>query len=904
MEQSIFFGRYKYNLRSDLIGGGGFGKVYKAYDDVRDRYVAIKIAEFNEDYEHLSLFSEVNLSKSLPDHKNIAYYEDCYRFEMPNGVFDYGILQYYQDGNLSDVIKKNQLSGEQKQKIANGVINGLSFLHQHHIVHRDLKSSNILISKRDNEYIPKITDFGLSKNVGNIDQTFKTNSFVGGSIKYSAPEQLLNSKTKGNVDIWSLGVILFEIFIGKVPFDVGKEGVSNNYLQIEAIKKITNGSIPDEIIECPEPYQTIIRDCLVVDPSERIQNVQEVLFRLTSTKNNEDITDHKEKVEDITFVIKPIKTKKPLPNINLNEQVHLEPQVSDIVGFETNVTSQIGKKTNKPKSKLFFSLVKNYIQNSISFFNSKSIEITKLYKVKKSLLISMSILVILFIIFAIFINSLPEYKLIPSRNKYILFDKHGKKVVNELIDTFYYSFFKGLSIVSNDTTFNLNADGTIRDFYYSVKATTDVSPKDSVNTEFATTLKSEWLKTLDANTLKGFESFIAKNPNSIYETIALSKIDELLKSTIKKDEASLWNYANAENSISAFKLYIQEYPKGSYLKQAKDKILKIEKNDETNYWLNAKQSKDLRLLSQYLTKYPNGLFKNEAIGMINNLNSIYEMNFWEKAKSSNDIVQLREFISKFPQSKFVSDAVNMIENLESKVKDENVGNQNEEQKETVEIDNSIKARIEKDMIKINGGSFILGCDDEDCPKDARPSKKTNVNSFYISKFEVTQEIYADVMGKNPSENNGCGQCPVENVSLIDVLEFLNKLNSLGNKQKKYRLPNEQEWEYAALAGDNKIYSGGNDLEAVGASKMSSLRWPLRVGMKKPNAYGVYDMSGNVYEWCMSPYSFGGYDGKSSTKSVIRGGGWNSNAKKCEIKTRSSAAKYERSPFIGFRIARD
>jgi len=301
MFQSDFLSRYKYNTRTDLLGGGGFGKVYRAYDDLRDRYVAIKIAEVTEGFEHLSLKSEAELSKTLSVHKNIAYYEDCYRFEMPNGLYDYGILQYYPAGNLSDVIKKGDLNDQQKTQLAKGIINGLSFLHKNQIVHRDLKSSNILISVKDEEYIAKITDFGLSKAVENIDKTFKTNSFVGGSIKYSAPEQLLNTKVKGNVDIWSLGVILFELFVGKVPFDTENDKGSSGFLRMESIKRITSGDIPPEITSIPSPYRQIIEKCLVVDPDIRVQTINEIeTFLQTVT----EISENPQKFDDdATFIV-------------------------------------------------------------------------------------------------------------------------------------------------------------------------------------------------------------------------------------------------------------------------------------------------------------------------------------------------------------------------------------------------------------------------------------------------------------------------------------------------------------------------------------------------------------------------------------------------------------------------
>lgn len=163
MTQQEFFNRYKYNVRTDKIGGGAFGTVYKAFDEVLNREVAIKVSEVKiiGDKE-FSLKDEFDAIKDLPPHKNIANYEELHTIEMPNGVFDYAIMQFYKDGNLSDAIK-NGFTEEQKEQISIDLLKGIQHLHHHKIVHRDLKPGNILVVQRQDKIIPVITDFGLSK---------------------------------------------------------------------------------------------------------------------------------------------------------------------------------------------------------------------------------------------------------------------------------------------------------------------------------------------------------------------------------------------------------------------------------------------------------------------------------------------------------------------------------------------------------------------------------------------------------------------------------------------------------------------------------------------------------------------------------------------------------------------
>jgi|GEM_PF-1056329 len=286
MNQTEFFNQYKFDTDDDFIGGGGFGKVYKAFDDVNDRYFAIKVSEVNKGQENFSLLKEVELAAKLSQHKNIANYEQCYRFKTPHGTFDYGILQYYPAGNLSDIISKVDLTIEQKEAIANGIINGIEHLHNNDIVHRDLKSSNILIAERSNgAYIPKIADFGLSKQFNETDKSYFSNSFAGGSLLYVAPEQLIGGQIRKNVDLWSLGVVLFELFTGKLPF-LPKSEIATETGRAEIVQQINSGAIPNSINEIPEKWQNAIKKCLVVDSENRIKSVKE-LFEVNDSETSE-----------------------------------------------------------------------------------------------------------------------------------------------------------------------------------------------------------------------------------------------------------------------------------------------------------------------------------------------------------------------------------------------------------------------------------------------------------------------------------------------------------------------------------------------------------------------------------------------------------------------------------------
>lgn len=159
-------------------------------------------------------------------------------------------------------------------------------------------------------------------------------------------------------------------------------------------------------------------------------------------------------------------------------------------------------------------------------------------------------------------------------------------------------------------------------------------------------------------------------------------------------------------------------------------------------------------------------------------------------------------------------------------------------------------RIIDNMIFIEGGTYIMGSK-YDSHKSHRP--KVTVSDFYLGKYEITQEEWVAIMGQNPSRFKGA-KMPVENISWEQAKQFVEKLNIL--TKRKFRLPTEAEWEYAARGGkfDNgNKYSGSNDISLVAWFSGLHPETMHNVGMKQPNELGIYDMSGNVNEWCYDFY---------------------------------------------------
>ena len=201
-------------------------------------------------------------------------------------------------------------------------------------------------------------------------------------------------------------------------------------------------------------------------------------------------------------------------------------------------------------------------------------------------------------------------------------------------------------------------------------------------------------------------------------------------------------------------------------------------------------------------------------------------------------------------------------------------------------------------------------------RDEYPRHKVTITiPFYLGTTEITQSQWKRVMGSSPSYFQDCGMdCPVEQVSWDDVQEFVKKLNELEGSTK-YRLPTEAEWEYACRAGSTTRFFYGNDKDKLGEyawNKQNSENQTHPAGQKKSNAWGLYDMYGNVWEWCQDWYDKGYYSrsperdpkGSSSKERVIRGGSWNNGANVLRSAERHNSEPDLRYYSIGLRIAKD
>lgn len=227
-------------------------------------------------------------------------------------------------------------------------------------------------------------------------------------------------------------------------------------------------------------------------------------------------------------------------------------------------------------------------------------------------------------------------------------------------------------------------------------------------------------------------------------------------------------------------------------------------------------------------------------------------------------------------------------------------------------------KVSFNMVRVEKGGFWMGAQRKDTAEfnydrmaqtDELPVHYVKMpEDYYIGQTEVTQKLWKAVMGYNPSKKK-CPKRPVTNVNYYEVQEFLRRIDSITGMQ--FRLPTEEEWEYAARGGKSSkgyIYSGSNEVDRV-AWHNGNARKLKKVKKRSANELGIYDMSGNVWEWCSSRYRYFDKErnatlGKDGEMYCIRGGGWQLPKNSCRVSWRGKRLPDLKNSFGGFRLCLD
>jgi formylglycine-generating enzyme required for sulfatase activity len=370
-----------------------------------------------------------------------------------------------------------------------------------------------------------------------------------------------------------------------------------------------------------------------------------------------------------------------------------------------------------------------------------------------------------------------------------------------------------------------------------------------------------------------------------------------------KIEQQAWEAIQNESDPSILREFLKQHHDGENAPKAGERLEELVWATTKIIWDNAK-------LQAFLDEFPQGKHAQEARDMQAEL-------AWEAVKNSKDKAKYAEFLIKYPEAKFAAEAKNEISKLAAVEGDASTDRKNV---------------FGMNFKYIPPGQFWMGAGSAEM-EDARLLKRTTFlkaeipqhtvnirNGFWLSTTEVTQEQWESVMGNNPSKLSICPKCPVESVSWNDAKAFIRKLNEK-NDAFEYRLPSEAEWEYAARGGTATIFSFGNTLNASQANfegerpygevvKSMGKGKPVTVGSYPPNKFGLFDMNGNVAEWCEDVYTenFPGLpaDGSANTigdprRRVLRGGSWGASGFGSRSASRGTQDADYRYATNGFRV---
>jgi len=374
-------------------------------------------------------------------------------------------------------------------------------------------------------------------------------------------------------------------------------------------------------------------------------------------------------------------------------------------------------------------------------------------------------------------------------------------------------------------------------------------------------------------------------------------------------EREAWDAVKSQTNAKAFRIYLENYPTSANARTAKDKL-------EQLIWNSVKTSNDKAKLLAYLDEFPKGA--NAATAKIK-LSQIESDEAAADAPAETEDAPPAKVKPKVATPKIEKPKISPVPTAAKKPrgKAQPIGK--------IELrTNSVGMKL----VNIPAGSFMMGLSekglsqtltqarkeyaDEDMStwfdNEKLPRNVTIADGFWMGETEVTQAQWAAVMGENPSLERNCDRCPVERVSWEMVKTFIEKLNA-GDNEFEYRLPSEAEWEYAARAGTPGLFAGAIDEIMWHNGNAEGKTHP--VGQMQANPFGLYDMHGNVEEWCEDFYNqtYDGLpvDGSPNTKigdakyRVVRGGSWNNFSTKSRSTFRKSFRAGAVSPTTGFRV---
>jgi len=885
----------------EKIGQGGMAVVYKAIQIGLNRPVALKILHqhFADDNEFLLRFHREAQAAAKINHPNIV---TIYEEGVENGIH-YIAMEYINGSDLYTIIQQNKIIPlTQIKEWLIPIIEGLDYAHRQRLIHRDIKSANILIDDKNRAIL---TDFGIvcSNDNSHLTQT----GTILGTPEYMSPEQARGGRVDKRSDIYSLGVVLYECLTGSVPF--------KSPTILDTIHKIVYESpTPPRAIrkEIPIEIENAVLRCLAKDPSKRYQSCKDLSTALKQGELNQTLFKKRNKL---------FSKKNQTKLLSKFGIIAIIIALFILLGIFLNQNNELFIDTNTKSSNI---KTKQFVPKN----NGKQYVLTLLNEANR-----------------FFVNG--QILSPPRKNAFELYQKvlkiqpNNKQALSQmelirkdLLRRSYDAFNKGkYKIVLHITTIGLS--------YFN---------KDAKLLHLKKMSKIKILENKAFQLLKNKNFINPKNRNAYFVSQEILKLDkqnkianEILKEiknwfaicgtraiTKKEWEKAISIYSDAIKYFGPNKLFLEQLTLAQDANVKKEEMLDTETKDMLS------QAKNLIDQEQYTLAW-------QLYDKILKLYPQNEIAQYEKQKIIATLehkAQLAFNLKDFSKSQKLYKLLNTLHPNIDYVKKENISAEHQKWLKLI------------DWVWIKGGSFKMGCNEKqnDCENDEKPIHKVILNGFYLSKYEITIAQFAkfikDTNYKTFPERNGYSwiwdgewykvngmnwkldakgnrrpqrdyDYPVIHVSWEDAMAFCKWLSQ--KTDAVIRLPTEAEWEYAAKGGafssnntNYTKYAGSNNVGKVAWYFGNSQSHTHPVGQKFPNDLDLYDMSGNVWEWCLDCYDKNYYahspinNPKKLTMGkfkVVRGGSWDTDINYLRITNRFYANPTFSSNDLGFRVVR-
>ena len=969
------------------LGAGGFGAVYLAHDPVIKRDVAIKVFQPKDD--NLIAFATSTNTEGLDvlrtrfqqEAEILAQLDDAHHVVsvLDSGESEDGAPYYvmpYLKQSLADLLGKDvfdkraiaELPSHQQPKALDyptalayfeQILEGMNDAHSVHLVHRDIKPGNIMLSDKGQI---KIVDFGIAKAP---DGGHSTVSHLGmGSRNYMAPEQRESAKhVDTRADVYSLGVLAYRMFTGRLP----------------------QGRYADPNIACPQlpsSLNTLILSALNDDIDARPNDATAMLVAFKAAKD-EAVNPPEGGEGTGTWVGgtegNEVKTElKPLQDIirkSFTEYGEITPKTQKAIdamvalvdiddeALAAFITSQQNQLASEDKTLgAFIDFVSriNQLATSNKTIDAEQVEVMANTSTASTGKTVEALTAIITNKCKVGEVKTSEESSSPPKTPHI--DKTAIPKQPEQPTTKSNSNKKWL--VAGAVALALGGGGYYGFTEYQAAQLAEAQARENqararaAQQAAASERKAQILNAqtqllqlgyqviqngeLDTRTQRAIEAF-EQNEGMIVTGEVDEVLLEGLTKAITREDADAWVTASNTNTQASYQTYLALWSTGSYIEQANQSIADLKAAAEatandSRAWQTAQQTNSIAGYQAYLTNQPSGAYRNQAQ---NNINAI---------ELENSKVALS--ITTTP-----ADATVQIMNIEQpfqngmrlvpgnyEVKISRVGYTTQSHTVRLSVNNrsfsyQLKLALLGSFVNIPSGNFVMGSNSGHFME--KPEHRVSVAAFRLMTTEVTWDMYqpcidAGVCPNNDSDGGdygwGKGNRPVIEVSLNDITQhYIPWLNQQTGQQ--FRLPTEAEWEYAARAGSTSKYhfgysasqlcdyANGEDLSSIQDSRNTNCNdgygdQTAPAASFEPNAFGLYDMFGNVWELTQDCWH-NNYQGAPTNGSawmnsnsgrchlaVIRGGGWDSDPDSLRSTYRQSTHRVARNHITGFRLAQD